>query len=100
MENEGNQIHNFILCVCENFCDTILLRFRFRLFDKLRFLRFRFYWLAQRQQSWVQSQHPPTLRTADKAVLGIKYKKLGRLAVQCTYWKQFLIINLKQDINA
>ncbi len=25
--NEGNQTHNFILCVCENFCDTILLRF-------------------------------------------------------------------------
>jgi hypothetical protein len=21
--NEGNQIHNFILCVCENFCDTV-----------------------------------------------------------------------------
>ncbi len=38
--------YNFILCVCENFCDTILLRFQnrnllwfeFRLFDKLRFL--------------------------------------------------------------
>jgi hypothetical protein len=28
--NEGNQIHNFILCVCENFCDTILLRCRNR----------------------------------------------------------------------
>jgi hypothetical protein len=48
--NEGNQIHKFILCVCENFCDSILiwfrninkLRFRFRLFDKLR-LRFRFH---------------------------------------------------------
>jgi hypothetical protein len=39
--NGGNQIHNFKLCVCENFCDTILLRFRnwfrFRLFHKLRF---------------------------------------------------------------
>jgi hypothetical protein len=38
-------ILDFILCVCENFCDTILLwfrnrnylRFRFQLFDKLRF---------------------------------------------------------------
>jgi hypothetical protein len=29
--NEGNQIHNFIrYCVCENFCDSILLRFRLR----------------------------------------------------------------------
>jgi hypothetical protein len=37
MLNEGNQIHNFKQCVCENFCDTILLRFWFRLFDKLRF---------------------------------------------------------------
>ncbi len=46
MLNEGNQIHNFILCVCETFFDTLLrfrnrnlLRFRFwfRLFDKLRF---------------------------------------------------------------
>jgi hypothetical protein len=35
MFNEGNQIHNFILCVYENFYDSILLRFR--LFDKLRF---------------------------------------------------------------
>jgi hypothetical protein len=25
---EGNQIHNFILGVCENFRDTIVLRFR------------------------------------------------------------------------
>jgi hypothetical protein len=30
MLNEGNQIHNCILCVCENFSDTILLQFRFR----------------------------------------------------------------------
>jgi hypothetical protein len=30
MFNEPNQIHNFILCVCENFCDTILLQFRNR----------------------------------------------------------------------
>jgi hypothetical protein len=30
MLNEENQIRNFILCVSENFCDTILLRFRFR----------------------------------------------------------------------
>jgi hypothetical protein len=28
--NEGNQIHNYILCVCEKFYDTILLRFRLR----------------------------------------------------------------------
>ncbi len=48
MLNEGNPIHNFILCVYENFCDTILLRFRNR--NKLRFrlrlldkLRFRFH---------------------------------------------------------
>jgi hypothetical protein len=41
----GNLIHNFILCISENFCDTILLwfrnrnklRFRFRLFEKLQF---------------------------------------------------------------
>ncbi len=26
MLNEGNKIYNFNLCVCENFCDTILLR--------------------------------------------------------------------------
>jgi hypothetical protein len=26
MLNEGNKIHNFLLCVYENFCDTILLR--------------------------------------------------------------------------
>jgi hypothetical protein len=39
MMNEGNQIHNYILSVCENFCDTVLLRFRNR--NKLRFrLRF------------------------------------------------------------
>jgi hypothetical protein len=32
MLNEGNQIHNFIPTgVCENFCDSILLRFQFRL---------------------------------------------------------------------
>ncbi len=44
MLNGGNEIRNFILCVCENFCDTILLRFRncnsfrfrFQLFEKLR----------------------------------------------------------------
>jgi hypothetical protein len=30
MLNEGNQIHYFKLCVCENFCDTILLQFRNR----------------------------------------------------------------------
>jgi hypothetical protein len=30
MLNEGNQITNFMLCVCENFADTILLRFRNR----------------------------------------------------------------------
>ncbi len=46
--NEGNQIHKFILCVCENFCDSILIWFRnikklrFRLFDKLLF-RFLFH---------------------------------------------------------
>ncbi len=48
--NERNQVHNFILCVCENSCDPILsrfrnrnqLRFRFGLFDKLR-NRFRFH---------------------------------------------------------
>jgi hypothetical protein len=28
MLNEGNQTHNFVLCVCDNFCETILLRFR------------------------------------------------------------------------
>jgi hypothetical protein len=45
MLNEGNQTHNFVLCVCENVCDITLLRFRnrnylrfrFQLFDKLRF---------------------------------------------------------------
>ncbi len=28
--NEENQIQNFIYCVCENFCDSILLRFQFQ----------------------------------------------------------------------
>ena len=42
MLTKGNQIHNFILCVCENFSDTILVRFRLRLFDMLQF-RFRFH---------------------------------------------------------
>ncbi len=27
MLTEGNQIHNFILCVFENYCDSILLRY-------------------------------------------------------------------------
>jgi hypothetical protein len=40
--NEGNQIINFILPVCENVRDSILLRFRFRKGKMLRFLRFRF----------------------------------------------------------
>jgi hypothetical protein len=65
MLNEGNQIHNFILCVCERTfvipfysgSVTIInygsgsgslrsvskLRFRFRYCNKLRFLRFRSY---------------------------------------------------------
>ncbi len=30
MWNEENQMHKFIPCVCENFCDTILLLFRNR----------------------------------------------------------------------
>ncbi len=30
MLNEGNQIHNFVLRVSENFCDSIFLRFRNR----------------------------------------------------------------------
>jgi hypothetical protein len=30
MFNEGNQIHNYLLCVFENICDLILLRFRNR----------------------------------------------------------------------
>jgi hypothetical protein len=44
--NEGNRMHNFVQCVCENillrFRNRDKLRFRFRLFDKLR-LRFRFH---------------------------------------------------------
>ncbi len=39
MLNEGNK-YTFLYCACENFCDSILLRFRFRNGKKLRF-RFR-----------------------------------------------------------
>jgi hypothetical protein len=40
MLNEGNQIQNFILCVCENLCDTFLLRFRFRFHNTAEMFNF------------------------------------------------------------
>jgi hypothetical protein len=58
--NEGNRIHNFILCVCENFCDTILLRFR--RFDKLRF-RFLFH-TAKSYGSYGSGSGSTTLQAA------------------------------------
>ncbi len=39
-------------CVCENFCDSILLQFRFRRDKKLRFLRFRFRFQFRNTESY------------------------------------------------